>query len=274
MNELTKRIIVAFFGIPLLIGGAFLGGWFYFILISIVSTVSQWEFYKIQEKKNIHPQGLTGIFIGLFLLFGIETGYWFITGAFMILSLMVVLAKEMFRQHENVSANIGVTLLGIFYIPIFLGTLLYMRTQMDELVPTVSYAGFKLIVVIFISIWICDTFAYSFGRMLGKHKLFKKVSPNKTWEGAIAGVTGSVLVLFLVKMLAILPISWPFTLLAGLIIGVVGQTGDLVESWFKRDAGVKDSSSLLPGHGGMLDRFDSIIFVSPAIFLLINLIFR
>lgn len=274
MNELTKRIIVAFFGIPLLIGGAFLGGWFYFILISIVSTVSQWEFYKIQEKKNIHPQGLTGIFIGLFLLFGIETGYWFITGAFMILSLMVVLAKEMFRQHENVSANIGVTLLGIFYIPFFLGTLLYMRTQMDELVPTVSYAGFKLIVVIFISIWICDTFAYSFGRMLGKHKLFKKVSPNKTWEGAIAGVTGSVLVLFLVKMLAILPISWPFTLLAGLIIGVVGQTGDLVESWFKRDAGVKDSSSLLPGHGGMLDRFDSIIFVSPAIFLLINLIFR
>ncbi len=110
--------------------------------------------------------------------------------------------------------------------------------------------------------------------MLGKHKLYEKVSPNKTWEGAIAGVIGSILVLSLVKMLAILPVSWPFTLLAGLIIGIVGQTGDLVESWFKRDAGVKDSSSLLPGHGGMLDRFDSIIFVSPAIFLLTNLVFR
>lgn len=207
MNDLTKRIIVAIFGIPLLISGTFFGGWYYFILIAIVSAVAQWEFYAIQEKKDIYPQNFTGIFIGIFILFGIQTGYWFFTGAFIIISLMALLAREMFRRHENVSANIGVTLLGIFYIPFFLGTLLYMRTQMDELVPAVPYAGFKLIAIIFVSIWICDTFAYGFGRLLGKHKLFEKVSPNKTWEGAIAGVIGSIIIFALVKILAIFPMS-------------------------------------------------------------------
>ena len=274
MKELTKRILVAIFGIPLLIAGTFFGGWFFFILIAIVSAVSQWEFYSIQGNKNIQPQAGTGIISGMIMLLGIETGYWLVAGALLMIALMIILASEMFRRHTNVSANIGVTLLGILYIPFFLGTLLYIRTEMDHLAPAVSYAGFKLVAVIFITIWICDTFAYSFGRILGKRRLFKKVSPNKTWAGAIAGVAGSILVLTIVWMLDILPLNWTECLIIGMVIGVVGQTGDLVESWFKRDAGVKDSSSLLPGHGGMLDRFDSIIFVSPAIFLFINLIFK
>jgi phosphatidate cytidylyltransferase len=274
MNELTKRVIVAIFGIPLLLSSAFLGGWYFFTILSIVSIIAQWEFYKIQEKKEIYPQTSIGILAGFLILLGVETGFWFVTGGFMMVSIMIVLATEMFRQHENVSANIGVTLLGIFYIPLFLGALLFMRMQFDQLIPTVPYAGFKLVLVIFLGIWICDTFAYGFGRLIGKHKLFEKVSPNKTWEGAIAGVLGSMLTLVAVKMFMILPISWAVALGIGLMIGTIGQVGDLIESWFKRDAGVKDSSALLPGHGGMLDRFDSIIFVSPAIFILINIIYK
>lgn len=274
MNELAKRVIVAIFGIPLLIGTAFMGGWYFFTILSLVSIIAQWEFYKIQEKKEVYPQTIIGILAGFLILLGIETGFWYVTGGFIVISIMIVLATEMFRQHENVSANIGVTLLGIFYIPSFLGTLLFMRTQFDQLMPTVENAGFKLVLVIFVGIWICDTFAYGFGRIIGKHKLFEKVSPNKTWEGAIAGVLGSMITLSAVKMFMILPISWAVALSIGLLIGMVGQIGDLVESWFKRDAGVKDSSSLLPGHGGMLDRFDSIIFVSPAIFILINIVIK
>ena len=105
-------------------------------------------------------------------------------------------------------------------------------------------------------------------------KLFEKVSPNKTIEGGIAGVIGSLLVLVLVKLLALFDFTWFHTILIGIVIGIIGQMGDLVESWFKRDAGVKDSSALLPGHGGMLDRFDSIIFVSPAMFLMLNLLLK
>jgi len=122
--------------------------------------------------------------------------------------------------------------------------------------------------LILITIWICDTFAYTFGKRLGKHKLYEKVSPNKTIEGSIAGLLGAILTVIIVKIFNILPFSWSSVLLIGATIGIFGQIGDLVESWFKRDAGVKDSSALLPGHGGMLDRFDSLFFLSPIILIL------
>jgi phosphatidate cytidylyltransferase len=274
MSELSKRIIVATFGIPLLIGVTYLGGWYFFIIIAIVSIVSQWEFYKIQERKQIFPQNITGIVVGLVVLFGIETGKWNLAAGFILLAIMIILTTEMFRRQFNVSSNIGVTLLGIFYIPFFLGTLLYLRKHIDVIFPSDTMAGFKFIMTIFVTIWICDTFAYSFGRKLGKHKLFEKVSPNKTIEGGIAGIAGSILVLVLVKLGTLLDLTWSQAIIFGFTIGIIGQTGDLVESWFKRDAGVKDSSALLPGHGGMLDRFDSIIFVSPAMFLLMHLILK
>jgi phosphatidate cytidylyltransferase len=274
MSELTKRIIVATFGIPLLIGVTFKGGWYFFVIIAIVSIVAQWEFYKIQEKKQIFTQNFSGILVGLLILLGIETGEWYLAGGLILIALMIILVAEMFRQNTNVSANVGVTLLGVFYIPFFLGSLLYLRSQADQLFPSDALAGFKFVMMIFVTIWICDTFAYSFGSKLGRHKLFEKVSPNKTVEGAIAGIIGSLLVLVSVKLAALLEINWFQAIIIGISIGIIGQIGDLVESCFKRDAGVKDTSALLPGHGGMLDRFDSIIFVSPAMLLLINLLFN
>ena len=272
MKDLTKRVIVAFFGIPLLISATYLGGWYFFAIIILVSTVSLWEFYAIQRNKNIFPQRFIGIIAGILILTGVQTDAWHLTGIFVLIIMMLILGTEMFRTHKSVSINIGVTLLGIIYIPFFLAAFLYLRTHLDNLLPSVSQAGFKFIMMIFVSIWICDTFAYAFGRMLGKHKLFEKVSPNKTMEGGIAGIIGSLLVLGLVKQMDILPLSWMQTAGIGILIGIVGQAGDLVESWFKRDAGVKDSSNLLPGHGGMLDRFDSIIFVSPAMLILVDLL--
>ena len=273
MSELWKRISVAALGIPLLILLNYLGGWYFFSVILLISIVSQWEFYQIQKNNNIYPQNFSGIIAGIILLLTIQTQQWLGGSLLLIICLMMILATEMLRRQKNVSANIGVTLLGVLYIPMLLGSFLYLRTYIDGLFPNVENSGFTFILVVFATIWICDTFAYAFGRMLGKHKLYEKVSPNKTIEGAIAGVIGSVLVFVLVKYLNILPISFLQVYIFGIVIGVVGQTGDLVESWFKRDAGVKDSSALLPGHGGMLDRFDSLIFVSPAILVLMVILY-
>ncbi|HHE54472.1 MAG TPA: phosphatidate cytidylyltransferase, partial [Caldithrix abyssi] len=114
------------------------------------------------------------------------------------------------------------------------------------------------------AIWICDTFAYFLGKQFGKHRLFERVSPKKSWEGAVAGLVGALLTYLLVYFLQIIPITIYVAIVGGLIVGIVGQFGDLVESWFKRDAKVKDSSNLLPGHGGILDRFDSVMFSSVA----------
>ena len=273
MSELAKRITVAAFGIPLLVGLNFLGGWYFFSVVLIISIVSQWEFYQMQKNNDIHPQKISGIIKGVILLFTVQTQQWLIGSLLLIVCLMMILANEMFRHHKNVSANIGVTLLGVYYIPFLLGSFLYLRGYVDSLFPHVEYSGFKFILIVFATIWICDTFAYAFGKMLGKHKLYEKVSPNKSIEGAAAGVIGSVLTFILVKYFNILPISLLEVFLFGIVMGIVGQTGDLVESWFKRDAGVKDSSALLPGHGGMLDRFDSLIFVSPAMLVLMVILY-
>ena len=273
MSELAKRISVAAVGIPLLVALSYLGGWYFFTVILLISTVSQWEFYQIQKNNNIYPQNFSGIIAGTILLLTIQTQMWLAGSLLLIICLMMILANEMLRHQKNVSANIGVTLLGVLYIPMLLGSFLYLRTYLDGLFPQIEHAGFKFILTIFSTIWICDTFAYAFGRMLGKHKLYEKVSPNKSIEGAIAGVIGSVLVFVLVKYFNILPFSLLEVFIFGIVMGIVGQTGDLVESWFKRDAGVKDSSALLPGHGGMLDRFDSLIFVSPAMLVLMVILY-
>lgn len=273
MSELAKRISVAAVGIPFLVFLNYLGGWYFFAVILLVSVLAQWEFYQMQKNKNIYPQNISGILAGIILLFTVQTNQWLSGSLLLIICLMLILASEMLRRQKNVSSNIGVTLLGVLYIPLLLGSFLYLRTYVDGLYPNVEHSGFIFILVVFASIWICDTFAYAFGRMLGKNKLYEKVSPNKSIEGAVAGVIGSILTFVVVKYFNILPISVSEVFIFGITLGVVGQIGDLVESWFKRDAGVKDSSALLPGHGGMLDRFDSLIFVSPAMLVLMVILY-
>jgi len=273
MSELSKRILVAIVGIPTILTLIFLGGWYFFLLILIISFVAQWEFYEMQKKKNYQPQRINGFIAGFMLLLGIQTGQWQWIGIGLVFILMLILAFEMLRHHENVSINIGITLVGILYIPLFLGTLIYTKSYADQTFTTVQFAGFKYIMMVLISIWICDTFAYMFGRLFGRHKLYEKVSPNKTIEGGIAGLLGAIITVAIVKIFNILPLNWFGTIIIGITIGLFGQMGDLVESWFKRDVGVKDSSTLLPGHGGMLDRFDSLLFLSPSILILTFLLF-
>jgi phosphatidate cytidylyltransferase len=273
MKELSKRILVAIVGIPTILMLIFLGSWYFFLLIIIISLTAQWEFYEMQRKKNFRPQRINGIITGILILLGIQTGDWQLIGMGIVCMLLLILAFEMFRHHEDVSTNIGITLVGILYIPLFLGTLIHIKLYVDHTFSVVEYAGFKYIMMILITIWICDTFAYTFGILLGKHKLYEKVSPNKTIEGGIAGLIAAILISIVVKIFNILPLDWFSAIIIGTTVGIFGQMGDLVESWFKRDAGVKDSSTLLPGHGGMLDRFDSLLFLSPIILILTYLLF-
>ncbi|MFB3056342.1 MAG: phosphatidate cytidylyltransferase, partial [Ignavibacteriaceae bacterium] len=127
-----------------------------------------------------------------------------------------------------------------------------------------------LIISIFASIWICDSAAFFGGTSLGKHKLFPRVSPNKSWEGAIFGLLFAVIAMVISKVIIIDFLSWLDVIIIGIIVGIIGQIGDLIESLFKRDAGVKDSSALIPGHGGIFDRFDSLLYSAPAVFLYIK----
>lgn len=265
MSELTIRVLVALVGIPLLLYVILQGDIYFFSVIVLIAVISQWEVYKILQFKKIHVSVIPGYILGMLLLYFTAYG---LNKNLILLSffaLLFLFAFEMYRNKDSALLNIAGTLLGIIYPVSFLASLLFLRFNIEQILPKTGYnpAG-MFIITMFASVWLCDTFAYFFGKAYGKHRLFERVSPKKSVEGAIAGLIGAILIFFVSKWIGFLNISNVLVLICGIIVGSIGQLGDLVESWFKRDAGLKDSSAILPGHGGMLDRFDSLMFIAPA----------
>ena len=259
MKELFTRIAVAIVGIPLLLFLIWQGSWYFFALIAIISLAGQLEFYNLVKEKDAYPQIFTGVIMTMLLLLMVQSGYNKKLLALFILMITILFAYEMFRNKVSAILNTSVTLSGVVYPGFFLAPLLFLRENIQNLGISSPY-GF--IVTLFIAIWICDTAAYFVGKSVGKNPLFKRVSPKKSVEGALGGLIGAILVFIVVYYGQFYTISLKLALSSGIIVGTFGQLGDLVESWFKRDAGIKDSSSLIPGHGGFLDKMDGFLPVT------------
>jgi len=269
MKELLIRVGVAIIGIPLLVFLVWQGGLWFLAFILLVAALGQWEMYHMLEQKQVVPQKTAGIFSGLSVIVLTYTGFSGEVFSLLLALLVFIFASEMFYNRGSSNLNIGGTLLGVIYPVLFLDALLFLRINMGGMFgDTGGHASAIFILTLFVAIWTCDTMAYFVGVRFGKHRLFERVSPKKSIEGALGGLAGAMLVFLLVWWRQFIPLSLPLALSAGFIVGVFGQLGDLVESWFKRDAGVKDSSKILPGHGGILDRFDSLMFVSPIFMIL------
>ncbi len=272
MKNLTKRILVALWGIPLLLGLSYFGSYFFLFLILVINGVALYEFYAMFRNKEIYANSIVGLIIGSLMVLSA----FFQSSQLLIFLLMGgcawILLAHLRRQEGLISVNTSFTVLGIFYISFFLSTLLMLRLHFAEWVPEqvarAPYAGGRYLIMLLGAIWLCDTAAYSAGSKLGRHKLAPQISPNKTIEGAVAGLITSFISFVVLGWIFLPELSLTMALASGAIVGVFGQLGDLVESRFKRDAGVKDTSSILPGHGGLLDRFDSLIFVSPFLYAL------
>lgn len=296
MNELTKRIIVAAIGIPIAVVLIYAGGIIFTAAVIIISALTLSEFYKLTEKKGAKPHKFTGILASVALqssLYFVFVNSELSSLSFIVLmSLMllsvIVFSFELWLNHKNSIINTSVTISGILYISFTLGALIGIRNihnfnwqQLAGVFPDFAikirsyqlFEGFDdrwsagILLSIFATAWISDTTAYFTGKKIGKNKLFPRVSPKKTWEGAItAFISGIIAFLGLTELLS--P-GFPLIhiIVTGIIISIIGQIGDLAESQLKRDSNVKDSSSVLPGHGGFLDRFDSIIFIAPVVFL-------
>jgi phosphatidate cytidylyltransferase len=224
---------------------------------------------------------------------GFPTQFVLLLGVISLFVFFTILI-ELFRNKGSSILNISVTVFGVLYISLFFGMLIATRELFEWDVfnyffitnnfnesfrnGTVAwhlnskYWGGLFIISIFATIWICDSAAYFAGRKIGKHKLFPRVSPNKTWEGAIFGFIFAIITMIAAKYLVLNFLSLAHCIVIGFIAGTIGQIGDLCQSVLKRDAGIKDSSAIIPGHGGVFDRFDSIIFVSPIIYLYLDLI--
>ncbi len=263
-----SRVLIAVFGIPLLLTCINLGGIPFSLLLSAITALGLYEFYNLMKKKGIRSFRIPGMILGVAWIWSVHffPGYLF---EILVGMVCILLFISLSRKNDGASVNLASTILGIIYIPVLISTLILLHKA------GVGRDGAQLVLMLFVTIWICDTFAYFAGTMMGKTPVAPTLSPKKTVEGSIAGVIGAVLTVFVFKWLGRVPDQMGTLQLLGfaLLTGVFCQLGDFMESQFKRDAQVKDSSSLLLGHGGILDRFDAFFIAVPVIYLYIRFIF-
>ncbi|NLY84742.1 MAG: phosphatidate cytidylyltransferase [Tissierellia bacterium] len=250
MNDLTKRLSSAVIGLLLLIFIIAKGGYLLYFSLYIVSIIGLREFYKAIENVKATPcylvgyLGTTGILLS-FIFPNINLDLIFTIIILILLIIMVV--------HKGYSLkDISLTLFGIIYIPFLLFHIGYLDNTI-------------FLYLIFIIAFGTDTFAYIIGNLFGKNKLSPTISPNKTIEGFIGGILGSVVLVVLYSVYFKITPLWSMILLS-ILTSILSQLGDLAASKIKRITKIKDFGNIMPGHGGVLDRFDSIIFAAPIIY--------
>lgn len=261
LSNLQLRIITGVLGGFIFIGGIWFSDWTFGVVFLGLTILGMLEFYKLLTDKGFQPNHNLGILLGsgLFVLVFlihkqyISSGYLYLLPPIIILTLVA----ELYRKKEQPFTNIALTLVAVLYIAAPFSMLILLGFIYEE------YSWHIILGTIFL-IWAADTGGYIFGRSFGRTKLFERISPGKTWEGWFGGTLLCLAVAYLLSLF-LEDLDVTHWIGVGMIVSVFGVLGDLVESMLKRSLQVKDSGRLLPGHGGILDRFDSLLMVVPFI---------
>ena len=276
MSELTRRIIFAVIAAPASIAVIYFGDWALASVLSVLSALAAWELFRIARETGALPLEPGGIALAALLpvaVHGQRLGVYTLTLHAIIAMTLVLFASTIWLRGPagKPLSSVAITILGVTYAGLF--SYVYALRYHDYAVG--AGAGTILVVLPIVLTWATDVGGYAFGRALGKRKLIPAVSPGKTVEGAV-GALGLTIVIcllyvrFLMMPYAQLGLTIQGAVLFAIVISVAAQIGDLAESLLKREAGLKDSSRIIPGHGGILDRFDSLLFVMPIAFLLLG----
>jgi phosphatidate cytidylyltransferase len=265
LGNTSQRIVVAIIAIPFILFSCVYGEYLFLVFAGLIALISFYEFSLMTKVKHGKTNLLLG-FLSISIL--LLNKYFKITEIeYLVIGIIIThLIAELFRNKGSEINNLGASLLGIFYIGFFSTALLGIREFYPLDSPYYNQGGF-IIIGLLITIWVCDSAAFFLGVAFGKHKIFPRVSPKKSWEGSIAGFIFAILTMIANKAVFMDFLRWQDVFAFGIIVGILGQIGDLIESLIKRDADVKDSSALIPGHGGIFDRFDSLLFTAPVIYL-------
>ncbi len=265
-KNLVQRIAVAVVAIPVVVGIIWLGGWALAATLAVLGVLGAREIYDFGRRQGIEPLERTGWLAaaGIPLL-----AYWAKAPAFLLgaIWLMVTMAIAMARRGPSGRplASVSITMFGCVYASGLLAFLIAIRHGSGAATRPLAYVLLTLFPLVIT--WICDTAAMAMGTALGGSKLAPILSPKKTHAGAVGGTLAGVITALALGKFVLNRQGWSFSpgqlLLFGLTVSIVGQIGDVAESLFKREAGLKDSSTLIPGHGGVLDRLDSLYFVIP-----------
>ena len=275
LKDLTVRTLSGAVMLLVVVGALMWSKWSAGALFAVIMLGGLIEFYKLCRKRSISPMCSIGVATAI-AIFGLsfavfaqwgesvtETTSRIVLGTLLYTMLIVPITFvcELWRKSETPIANIATTFMGVIYVALPMSMLLYVPIMVvGEWNPWVMLAFISII-------WVNDVFAYLVGVTLGKHRLCERISPKKSWEGFFGGLIGAVGVAVLFGYL----FNSDLSLLAwgglGLITALSGVAGDLIESLMKREAGVKDSGSIMPGHGGFLDRFDALYIAVPFVFV-------
>ncbi len=271
MKGLVKRSITGIVFAAVMLAGIIINQYVFAIVFTVFLLLTLWEFYKISENIGYEPSTKIGLISGflLFIIFFFAANH-VIPQKYIFLSILiplVTLLPDLFDKRKNGFKNSMITIAGIIYIALPFSLLSFILFPANDAEPE-FYPW--ILIGIFIIIWMYDSMAYVFGSWLGKHKICQRISPKKSWEGLIGGAVFAVITSVVISkfFLELGMIDW---IVISLLIISFGTSGDFFESKLKREAGVKDSGSILPGHGGMLDRFDTVLFAVPVIFVWIYL---
>ena len=264
MSNLTIRIIVAAIFGPLIILISYLGGYWLFGMVMLFGMIGIGEYmFGSGIRPGMILFWLTLLFTAgalvVSMLLSLSSGLIVLTGYFICLGIISVVQNtappELFRRQSVLIW--GVAYIGLLY------PFVYMVRQISD-------KGGDWMLFMFGTLWLSDTLAMFVGKAFGKRKLAPTVSPNKTIAGFVGGMSGGIIVAIILGFWRLADIELPMLLIIGILISLVGQLGDLVESCWKRAVGIKDSSAIIPGHGGVLDRFDSLLFAAPVLYLYLN----
>ncbi|MFQ3549075.1 MAG: phosphatidate cytidylyltransferase [Armatimonadota bacterium] len=259
------RIISAIIAIAFAVVFTFIkGGLPFTICVAVVAAISSFEYFRCVKRKGARPILWIGVLVVIILAVSpkYDFGKWYSVSITALLITSFI--RELTNKERQIFVNLGATALGVIYV----GWLISHVTSIRVIHGTTRLWGMTyetgaiLIMYVFLITWACDSSAYFIGKYFGKKKFVPKISPNKTIEGAIGGFCGAIIFAFGIGYLISIP--FPHSLILGIILGILCEAGDLFASALKREMGIKDFGNIMPGHGGALDRLDSLLFTAPA----------
>jgi len=270
MKKILRRALSGLVFVSVLIFSILFSKISFICLFFILMMFCLYEFKKIIQLKSVFPYIIGTLLFVFGNILNVEdvpsrTIFEYV-GLILFLTVFSTFSSILFARKEEVISHLGKIFLAVIYIVVPFT----LMVQIPFLNSTFNYIN-STILGVFILIWTNDTFAFLVGKNLGKHKLFERISPNKTIEGFVGGMIFTFLVSLILASQFTTHSYVQWIVIAG-IVSIFGVLGDLIESMFKRQAGVKDSSNFIPGHGGFLDRFDSVIFAAPFIFIYLQLV--